>query len=171
MSRLGPLGFITDVAMRVRLTGSSGCRVEINYERRLPICSHRDLFSVNSFNTWLIYKDALRTPVQVYGSPDGKRGRLHLAKRWVFLMSSRFTERVNRLVSGPVQREDDRTFAVEVQVSQREAAHSRWWFLTRPRWRTLSKPKMRLRMRNGCSTLARTLDVLQFFEPCYSSRL
>ena len=46
---------------------------------------------------------------------------------------------------------------------------SRLWFLAMPLYLTLSKPKTRFRMRNGCSTLVRTLDLLRFFFFCRSS--
>src|SRR5262250_3264104 len=48
-------------------------------------------------------------------------------------------------------------------------AHSRSWFFFKPRYLTFSKPKMRFRIRNGCSTFARTLAFTRFFAFCNSS--
>src|SRR5215831_17433678 len=47
--------------------------------------------------------------------------------------------------------------------------HSRWWFFLNPRYLTFSKPKMRFRMRNGCSTFARTRAFTRFFVFSISS--
>src|SRR5262249_51873701 len=54
-------------------------------------------------------------------------------------------------------------FAVQIQVPRAKQAHSRWWFFFNPRYLTFSKPKMRFRMRNRCSTFARTRALTRFF--------
>ena len=70
-------------------------------------------------------------------------------------------------ISRPVYRPPDallpeycQAFAVHIQVHQGEVRAQPVMVLRKPWYRTLSKPKTRFRMRNGCSTFARTLDLL-----------
>ena len=45
------------------------------------------------------------------------------------------------------------------KLSVASMANARLAFFFKPRYRTLAKPQMRLSVRNGCSTLERTLDL------------
>jgi hypothetical protein len=71
--------------------------------------------------------------------------------------------------SGAVLRESGDAFAVEVQVHQHEAGTQSGVVLGQPQYRTLSKPKTRLRMLKAYSTFALTFDLLRFFFSCNSS--
>jgi hypothetical protein len=53
--------------------------------------------------------------------------------------------------------------AVQIDVDQSEVRSQPAVVLARPLYLTLSKPKPRFRMREGCSALACTLDLLRFF--------
>src|SRR5487761_1540604 len=57
------------------------------------------------------------------------------------------------------------------RFTRAKAARSHSWFFFKPRYRTLVNPKTRFRMRNGCSTLARTRALVVFFRlACSSAR-